>query len=92
MYTFIQTNVFLNKAKIMFKVANNLIPQNICDLFQRRSDSVLNASLRSVSNQNFYISIFKESLSYSGPIIWNNIPSEIKISSNLNEFSKNMVD
>ena len=36
----------------MFKEANNLIPQYICDLFQRRSDSVLNASLRSVSNQN----------------------------------------
>ena len=81
----------------MLKVDNNLIPQYICDLFQRRSDSVLNASLRSVSNQNFYIpkpklGIFKESLSYSGPIIWDNIPSEIKSSSNLNAFSKNMVD
>ena len=61
-----EQNVFFNKAKNMLKVANNLIPQYICDLFQRRSDSVLNASLRSVSNQNFYIpkpklSIFKES-------------------------------
>ena len=80
----------------MFKVANNLIPQYNCGLFQRRSDSVHNASLRSVSNQNFYIpkpklSIFKASLSYSGPIIWNKILSEIKSSSNLNAFSKNMV-
>ena len=70
-----QLNVFLNKGNIMFKVANNLIPQYICELFQRRLDSVLNASLRSVSYQNFYIpkptlSIFKQSLSYSGPIIW----------------------
>ena len=58
-----ERNVFINKAKLMFKVANNLISQYICDLFQRRSDSVLN-----------------------------NIPSEIKTSSNLNAFSKNMVD
>ena len=81
----------------MFKEANNLILQYICYFFQRRSDSVLSASQRSASNQNFYIpkpklSIFKESLSYSGPIIWNNIPSEIKSSSNLNAFSKTMVD
>ena len=33
-----EQSVFLNKAKIMFKVANSLVPQYICDLFQRRSE------------------------------------------------------
>ena len=77
-------NVFLNKAKTMYKVANRLIiPRYIIDLFQSRADSLPNTSLRSVSNQNFTIpkpkcSLYKESLSYSGPVICNAIPTEIK--------------
>ena len=35
-----EQNVFSNKAKLMFKVVNNLILQFICDLFQQRSVSV----------------------------------------------------
>ena len=34
-------NLFLNKAKTMYKVANGLIPQYIIDLFQSRADSCL---------------------------------------------------
>ena len=65
--------------------------QYIIDLFQSRADSLPNTSLRSVANQNFTTpkpncSLFKESLSYSGPVIWNAIPSEIKKSSKLNVF------
>ena len=71
-------NVFLNKAKTMYKVANGLIPRYIIDLFQSRADSLPNTSLWSVSNQNFTIpkpkcSLYKESLSYSGPkpvLLW----------------------
>ena len=68
--------VFLNKTKTMYKVANNLIPQYVCEFFRKRSENLINTSLRSVTNQNFDIpkpklSVFKESLSYSGPIIWN---------------------
>ena len=60
-------SVFVNKERIMFKVANSLIPQYVCDLFQRRLDNSHHASLRSVSNQNFRIpkpniSIFKDSI------------------------------
>ena len=44
-------NVFLNKAKTMYKVAHGLIPRYIMS----RADSVPNTSLRSVSNQNFTI-------------------------------------
>ena len=47
--------LFVNKAKIMFKDANSLIPQYVCDLFQRRLDNSFHASLRSVSNQNLRI-------------------------------------
>ena len=75
--------VFLNKAKIMYKVANNIAPSYLINLFQMRSasDDTI-TSLRSVTNKNFLIpkpklNLFKNSLSYSGAIIWNSIPLEI---------------
>ena len=78
----------------MFKGANGLIPQYVCDLFQRRLDNSLHASLRSVSSQNFRIpkpnlNIFKDSISYSGPVIWNSVPNEIKNSSTCCSFAQN---
>ena len=50
-------------------------------------------SLRSISNCNQmfnipkpHLSKFKESMSYSGPIIWNAIPNEIKTTAALSSF------
>ena len=91
-----EESLFLNKAKSMYKIANKMIPSYICNLFQRRSDSIINTTLRSVSNENFIIprpnlSIYKESLSYSGSVIWNSIPHEIKNSSSLNCFTNKML-
>ena len=91
-----EQQVFLNKATTMYKVTNNLIPQYVCELFRKRFDNLINTSLRSVTNQKFDIpkpklSVFKKSLSYSGPIIWNSIQSEIKKkSSTLNSFAENV--
>ena len=84
--------VFLNKAKIMYKIANNIAPMYLINLFQRRnaSDDTI-SNLRSVANRNFLIpkpklNLFKNSLSYSGAIIWNSIPLEIKNSNSLDIF------
>ena len=76
---------FLNEANVMY----NIIPSYVCDMFQRRSDSTINTILRSVSNENFVIpnptlNIFKESLSYSGAAIWNNISYKVKNCSSQN--------
>ena len=84
-------NIFVNKAKTMYTVANGLVPQYIVDLFQSRADTLPNTSLRSVSNYNSRIpqpkcSLYKESLTYSGPVIWNAIPTDIKKSSTINAF------
>ena len=77
-------SVFLNKAKMMYKIANNIAPSHLINLFQMRnsSDDTI-SSLRSVTNRNFLIpkpklNLFKNSLSYSGAIVWNSIPLEIK--------------
>ena len=79
----------------MYKVANGLVPQYICDLFTRRSEVAHGTSLRSITNQNFAIpkpklTLYKESISYSGPVIWNNIPNDIRYLSNVSSFSKNV--
>ena len=91
-----EESLFLKKAKIIYRVANNMIPSYVCDMFQRRSDSIINTTLRSVSNENFVIpkptlSIFKESLSYSGAVIWNNTPYEVKNSPSQNCFVHNVL-
>ena len=85
-------SVFLNKAKMMYKIANNIAPSYLINLFQMRnsSDDTI-SSLRSVTNRNFLIpkpklNLFKNSLSYSGAIVWNSIPLEIKNSNSLNMF------
>ena len=64
----------------------------LINLFQMRSasDDTI-TSLRSVTNKNFLIpkpklNLFKNSLSYSGAIIWNSIPLEIKTSKSLDSF------
>ena len=87
-------SVFLNKAKIMYKIANNIAPAYLINLFQMRnsSDDTI-SNLRSVANRNFLIpkpklNLFKNSLSYSGAIIWNSIPLEIKDSNSLDIFVK----
>ena len=79
----------------MYKVANGLVPQCICELFSRRSEVAHGTSLRSITNQNFAIpkpklTLYKESISYSGPVIWNSIPNDIRYSSVASSFSENV--
>ena len=78
-------SVFLQKAKVMYKVANNIAPEYVTDLFHLRgnnsNDTISNS--RSVFNRNFLIpkpniGLFKSSLSYSGALIWQSIPIDIK--------------
>ena len=73
--------IFINKAKLMYKIANDIAPIYLTELFQMR-DGSNTFNLRSVSNKTFTIpkpklSIFKRSLSYSGVLVWNSIPKEI---------------
>ncbi|MES9882533.1 MAG: reverse transcriptase family protein [Sedimenticola sp.] len=88
--------VFFQKAKTMYKITNHLTPQYLCDLFEMRPDNSeqTNMTLRSSTNRNYIVpkprnTIFKSSFSYSGAIIWNSIPLEIRKSNSLNTFSNN---
>ena len=84
-------SVFLQKAKVMYKIVNNIAPEYLTDLFQTRNANNIGSNLPSVSNKNFVIpkpnnNLFKSSLSYSGAVIWNSIPLEIKHATSLNSF------
>ena len=88
-------SVFLQKAKVMYKVSNNIGPEYLTDLFKmRESNSNSTLILRSVSNKHFLIpkpkiNLFKNSLWYSGALVWNSIPLDIKNSMTLNSFVQN---
>ena len=90
-------SVFLNKAKIMFKVYNNIAPSYLQELFQMRDVNMNNttSNLRSVSQGNYIVpqakcNLFKGSLSFSGVIVWNSLPLSIKSSPSLDVFCEKM--
>ena len=77
--------VFLNKAKIMYKIHNNLAPSYLHEMFQMREVNLDNttSNLRSVTNKHYVLpqakcNLFKGSLSFSGVLVWNSIPLDIK--------------
>ena len=87
--------VFLNKAKIMYKIYNNLAPSYLHEMFQIRAVNLESAlsNLRSVPNKHYVLpqakcNPFKSSLSFSGILVWNSIPLDIKNSTSLQMFSK----
>ena len=68
-------SIFLSKAKLMYKIQNNLAPAYLNEMFLMRDITLNNtaSNLRSVTNKNLLVSkakcnLFKGSLSYSGVI------------------------
>ena len=87
--------VFINKAKVMFKVTHGLSPIYITEMFQiKDSNNNETMTLRSDSNKKFRtpkpkLNMFKNSLSYSGALIWNSIPVEIRNANTIDSFVNN---
>ena len=86
-------SIFLRKAKLMYKIQNNLAPACLNEMFLMRDITLDNtaSNLRSVASKNLLVpqakcNIFKGSLSYSGVMVWNSIPVSIKNSSSLPVF------
>ena len=90
-----EDRVTFNKSLAMFKIANHKSPEYLCDMYKMRdiNNDNGNITLRSVTNKNFCIpkcklEMFKSSLTYSGPIIWNNLPKDLKKCQNLTTFKR----
>ena len=88
--------VFVNKAKVMLEVTQCISPINITEMFQIKGcNSEDTIALRSDSNKNFKppkpkLNMFKNNLSYSGTLIWNSIPVEIRNANTIADFVKNV--
>ena len=82
-----------NKAKLMFKVLNNLEPQSLTDLFTNKRD-ITNYNLREVSYSlqlpQPRTNNLKTSFSYDGAIIWNSLPAKIRECDSLLELKRNV--
>ena len=79
----------------MYKIYNNLAPTYLQELFQMRDVNHDNtaSNLQSMSRKNYILpqakcNLFKGSLSFSGVIVWNSIPINIKNSQSLYIFVK----
>ena len=86
---------FLNKAKLMYKVYNNIAPVYLQELFQMRDINLDNTTskLRLVPHKNDLLpqakcNLYKRSFSYSGVVVWNSLPTSIKLASSLDAFVK----
>ena len=86
--------VFGHKAKVIFKVTQGISPIYVTEMFQIKGCYSEDAmTLRSDSSKNFKtpkpkLNMFKNSLSYSGTLIWNSIPVEIRNANKIGDFVK----
>ena len=75
--------LFLQKAKFMVKVYNGLTPLYISENFTRRNEMDTSVHLWSSANGCFVPPLpkkecFKQSMRYSGCLIWNSLPYDVK--------------
>ena len=75
--------LFLRKAKFMFKVYHNLTPTYISENFVLRNEMNMSINLRSATAGCFVPphpkkECFKQSMRYSGCLIWNSLPTTVK--------------
>lgn len=80
------------KSILMYKSLHNLAPSYMCNKFTY-SHNIHNLDLRSAANQTLYIpkprlEIYRKSLAYSGPKIWNTLPEPVRNAPNLGSFKQ----
>ena len=87
----IYDRVHLRKAKFMFKVYNDLVPTYISENFTLRNSANTSINLRLTAAGCFIppkprTEYFKQSMRYSGCLVWNNLPEEIKTAQTIDTF------
>ena len=93
----INERIFLRKAKFMYKTSNNMCPLYINEIFNRRpSDDVTVPVLRSTTNNHYLLpqpktELYRNSLAFTGPIIWNCLPQHIKNVSSIEAFQRSCI-
>ena len=80
----------------MFKISNSLTLDYINEMFHLRPLNNTLQSLRSSAAINYVLprpnkELFKQSLIYSGPLIWNNLPDTLKQLGTINSFHRHCI-
>ena len=86
----IKVRIFYHKAVSVYKGLHELAPGYICNLFCE-AQTFHERKLRSSCSGNLaiprpHLECFKKSLSYSGPKVWNSLPSDVKSATSLANF------
>ena len=92
----IYDRVFLRKAKFMFKVFHEKAPVYIKENFKLRSNVNNSIVLRSATAKCYVppkpsTEAFKQSMRYSGCMVWNSLPETIKKADSLSSFHNRCV-
>ena len=92
----IYDRVFLRKAKFMFKVFHEKAPVYINENFKLRSNVNNSIVLRSATAKCYVppkpsTEAFKQSMRYSGCMVWNSLPETIKKADSLSSFHNRCV-
>ena len=87
----IYDRIHLRKAKFMFKVYNNIVPTYISESFTQRNNVNTSINLRSSSAGCFIppkprTEYFKNSMRYSGCLVWNGLPEDVKSAQTIDTF------
>jgi hypothetical protein len=89
--------LYLRKAKFMYKVTKSETPQYVNEMFEPRMTNDNVPVLRSASAYTFFIpprpnkEIYKQSITYSGPIVWNSLPDKLKTLNTVDAFHTNFI-
>ena len=79
----------ITKAKMMYKLLNNIGPQSLTNLFTYKGE-MTTYNLRNISSSLCLpkprTNNLKKSFMYDGSFLWNSIPKEIKESKSLSSF------
>ena len=92
----IYERIYLKRAKFMFKISKSLTPEYINEMFNLRPLNNTLQSLRSSVAINYVLprphkELFKQGLIYSGPLIWNNLPENLRQLETIDSFHKNCI-
>ena len=84
--------VTYKKAILTYKSLHNLAPSYLCNKFTY-TNTIHQVNLRSQTDSTLYVpkpnlEIYRKTLAYSGPKIWNNIPYTLKSSPSLETFKQ----
>ena len=87
--------LFLKKAIMMYKSLNNMVPDYIIDKFEDVKTKC-SYSLRSTKAGKLYLpkprtDFKKNTISYSGPVVWNSLPSQVKGAESLSSFKNQCI-